>query len=100
MIAEIQVVPHPPGDDPAHSPGATYRHVEAAIAVVAASGLRHEVGALGTTVEGDPDVVWPVLRRAHEAALASGATSVVSVVKLFSGTGAAPGMDDLVRGHR
>lgn len=100
MIAEIQVLPHPPGDDPARSPGAVYRHVEAAIAVVAGSGLHHEVGALGTTVEGDPDVVWPVLRRAHEAALASGATSVVSVVTVFSGTGEAPGMDDLVRGHR
>ena len=44
LIAEIQVAPSPPGtaDDP-------HAHVEAAIAVIAASGLPYEVGALGTT---------------------------------------------------
>jgi len=94
MIAEIQVVPHPPGDDTS-----AYRHVEAAIAVLAASGVRYEVGALGTTLEGDPDVVWPLLRRAHDAVLASGARSVVTVLKVFSAADG-PGMDDLVRGHR
>ena len=88
----------PVGDD--SGDGAAYRHVDAAIAVLASSGLHHEVGALGTTVEGDPDAVWAVLRRAHEAALASGACSVVSMVKVFSAGGTAPGMDDLVRAHR
>ena len=50
VIAEIQVAPSPPGtaDDP-------HAHVEAAIAVIQASGLRYEVGALGTTLEGDDD---------------------------------------------
>ena len=53
MIAEIQVAPSPPGtaEDP-------HAHVEAAIAVIQASGLRYEVGALGTTLEGDADAVW------------------------------------------
>ncbi len=62
MIAEIQVAPSPPGtaDDP-------HAHVEAAIAVIQASGLRYEVGALGTTVEGEADEVWATLRAAHEA---------------------------------
>ena len=79
MIAEIQVAPSPPGtvDDP-------HAHVEAAIAVIQASGLRYEVGALGTTIEGDDDEVWATLRAAHEAMLAAGATGGISHVKVAS----------------
>ena len=95
MIAEIQCLPSPAG-----TPGATYAHIEAAIAVVVASGLRYEVGALGTTVEGPADEVWAVLRAAHEATLDSGADTVVSVVKAFSGGDSGPGIDDLVAAHR
>ena len=79
MIAELQVLPRPAGtDDDPHA------HVEAAIAVIAASGLRYEVGALGTTLEGDADAVWATLRAAHEAMLAAGATSGISHLKVAS----------------
>ncbi|MGY1682137.1 thiamine-binding protein [Geodermatophilus sp. SYSU D01176] len=79
MIAELQVAPSPPGtaDDP-------HAYVEAAVRVIQASGLRHEVGALGTTLEGDDDAVWATLRAAHEAMLAAGATSGLSHVKIAS----------------
>lgn len=79
MIVEIQVAPSPAGtvDDP-------HAHVEAAVAVIQASGLRYEVGALGTTIEGDDDQVWAVLRAAHEAMLAAGATSGLSHIKVAS----------------
>ena len=79
MIAEIQVAPSPPG--PAEDPHA---HVEAAIAVLAASGLRYEVGALGTTIEGVDDAVWATLRAAHEAMLTAGATAGISHLKIAS----------------
>jgi uncharacterized protein YqgV (UPF0045/DUF77 family) len=79
MIAEIQVAPSPPGTD--ENPHA---HVEAAIAVIARSGLRYEVGALGTTLEGDADVVWDTLRAAHEAMLIAGASGGLSHVKIAS----------------
>src|SRR5690606_15974781 len=68
MIAEIQVAPRPA--DPTAVP---YPHVDAAIAVIKASGLVSEVGAMGTTLEGTPDEIWSVLRAAHEAVLADGA---------------------------
>jgi uncharacterized protein YqgV (UPF0045/DUF77 family) len=58
--------------------------VEAAVRVIQASGLRSEVGALGTTLEGDSDAVWATLRAAHEAMLAAGATSGLSHVKVAS----------------
>ena len=79
VIAEIQVAPSPPGtpDDP-------HAHVEAAIRVIQASGLRSEVGALGTTLEGDADTVWATLRAAHEAMTAAGATGGISHVKIAS----------------
>jgi uncharacterized protein YqgV (UPF0045/DUF77 family) len=77
MIAEIQVLPSPPG-----TPEQRYAHVEAAIAAIQSSGLRYEVGPLGTSVEGEPDEVWPLLRAVHEATLRSGADGVVSVVKV------------------
>ena len=48
------------------------------------SGLRYEVGALGTTLEGEADEVWATLRAAHEAMLAAGATSGLSHVKVAS----------------
>jgi uncharacterized protein YqgV (UPF0045/DUF77 family) len=77
VIVDIEVVPQPLGtaDD-------TYAHVEAAIALAQASGLHFEVNALGTTIEGPPDAVWPLMRRMHEACLASGAEHVITVCKL------------------
>lgn len=93
MIAEIQVLPSPPGTSEDR-----YAHVDAAIAEIQASGLRHEVGPLGTSIEGGPDEVWPLLRRVHEACLGAGADGVVTVVKVAEvAAGTEPlGIDDLV----
>jgi uncharacterized protein YqgV (UPF0045/DUF77 family) len=77
MIAEIHVAPSPPG-----TPDDRYAHVEAAIEVIRASGLHHEVGALGTTLEGADDDVWRVVRAAHEAVLRSGAGGVITSVRI------------------
>ena len=77
MIAEIHVSPSPAG-----TADNRYEHVEAAIEVVQRSGLHHEVGALGTTFEGDPDAVWAALRAAHEAVLRSGANGVITSIRL------------------
>lgn len=99
MIAEIQCLPSPSG-----TPADPYANVDAAIAVIAASGLRWEVGPLGTSVEGSPDELWTVLRAAHEATMAAGATGVVTVLKLAEGSEAGvdsgPGIDDLVGKYR
>ena len=79
VIAEIQVAPSPPGTE--QNPHA---YVEAAIEVLRGSGLHCEVGALGTTLEGDADLVWDTLRAAHEAMLAAGASGGLSHVKIAS----------------
>jgi uncharacterized protein YqgV (UPF0045/DUF77 family) len=85
VIVEVQCLPSPAG-----TPDRPYRHIEAAIAEIEGSGLKYEVGALGTTIEGDPDEVWPLVRRVHEACLASGANGLVSVVKFEQSAGAEP----------
>jgi len=77
MLVEIQVLPAPSG-----TAQHTYRHVDAAIARIAGAGVRFEVGPLGTTLEGTPDELWPLVRAAHEATLASGADQVISVIKV------------------
>ena len=92
MIAEIQVLPDPLGTETDH-----YAHVDAAIAVIQTSGLNHEVGALGTTIEGSTDQVWHVLRQVHEATLAAGARTTVTIIKVVDATPGpgAPTMSDL-----
>jgi uncharacterized protein YqgV (UPF0045/DUF77 family) len=92
VIAEIQVAPSPPGT--AENP---HGYVEAAIEVIAGSGLRHEVGALGTTLEGRADAVWDTLRAAHEAMLLAGADGGLSHVKIAS---VGRSMDSLTRKFR
>jgi uncharacterized protein YqgV (UPF0045/DUF77 family) len=77
VIAEIQCLPRPSGtdDDP-------YAHVHAAIEQIESSGLTYEVSALGTTVEGEPSQVWPLLQTVHEACITAGADSVITVIKV------------------
>jgi uncharacterized protein (TIGR00106 family) len=96
MIAEIQVIPRPAGtaDD-------RYKHVDAAIAVIQASGLRYEVHAMGTVVEGPPERVWPLLQAVHEATLEAGAERTLSIIKVSSSAqSGGPRVDDLVRKFR
>ncbi len=77
MIVELQCLASPAG-----TPENPYAHIDAAIAVVQESGLPYEVGALGTTVEGEPDALWPLMRRVHEACLEAGAEGLVTVIKV------------------
>ena len=76
MLLEIQVMPNPSG-----TPDDRYRHVDAAIAVIQASGLHYEVHAMGTVIEGTPDELWPLMRRVHDAALGAGADRVTTMIK-------------------
>jgi uncharacterized protein (TIGR00106 family) len=96
MIAEVQVIPRPVGtaDD-------RYKHVDAAIAVIQASGLRYEVHALGTVIEGPPEKIWPLLQAVHQATLEAGAERTLSIIKVSSGAQAGgPRVEDLVRKFR
>ena len=96
MIAEIQVIPRPAG-----TADNVYKHVDAAIAVIQASGLRYEVHGMGTVVEGPPEKIWPLLQAVHEATLAAGAERTLSIIKVSGGSQAGGvRVEDLVRKFR
>jgi uncharacterized protein YqgV (UPF0045/DUF77 family) len=96
MLAEIQVIPRPTG-----TTDNRYKHVDAAIAVIQASGLRYEVHALGTVIEGPPEKIWPLLQAVHQATLEAGAERTLSIIKISGGAQAGgPTVDDLVRKFR
>lgn len=96
VIAEIQVLPRPTG-----TPSDRYKHVDAAIAVIQASGLRYEVHALGTVIEGPAEKIWPLLQAIHQATLEAGAERTMSVIKVSSSAQAGgPKVEDLVRKFR
>ncbi|ABY33677.1 MAG TPA: thiamine-binding protein [Chloroflexus aurantiacus] len=60
----------------------TYAAVDAAIAVVAASGLTYRVCPMETTIEGDYDAIMAVIKQAQEAVLAAGASRVFTLIKV------------------
>lgn len=93
MIVEIQCLARPAG-----TPENRYKHIEAAIDLVQRSGLKYEVGALGTTIEGEPDALWALLRAMHEATIASGADGCLSVIKVSQSAATEPAttINDLV----
>jgi uncharacterized protein (TIGR00106 family) len=61
---------------------ATYAAVDAAIAVVAASGLVYTVNPMETTIEGEYDTVMRVIKEAQEAVLRAGASRVFTLIKI------------------
>ena len=64
-----------------------YPIVDRAIAVIQESGLRHEVGPLGTTLEGELDACMEVAKAAHRACFVDGVERVVTIVKIGEAVG-------------
>ncbi|GAB4442349.1 MAG: thiamine-binding protein [Anaerolineae bacterium] len=59
-----------------------YPIVDRAIAAIAASGVKYEVGPLETTMEGDLDELLEVAKAAHRACFEGGAEKVVTLIKI------------------
>jgi uncharacterized protein (TIGR00106 family) len=58
------------------------RYVAGVEQVLAASGLRHELTAMGTIIEGDLDRILEVVRRMHEHPFTQGAVRVSTLLKI------------------
>jgi uncharacterized protein (TIGR00106 family) len=50
--------------------------------VLRASGLKHQLTAMGTLIEGDVDDVLAVIRQMHEHPFAQGAVRVSTLIKI------------------
>lgn len=59
-----------------------YRAVDAAIAVVARSGLPYKVSPMETTIEGEYDTIMALIKQAQEAVLTAGADRVFTLIKV------------------
>lgn len=59
-----------------------FRVVDAVIDYIAASGVKHVVGPLDTTMEGDLDDLMPIVTEAQKICIREGAGSVMSIVKI------------------
>lgn len=59
-----------------------YPVVDKVIEMIAKSGVKYEVGAMETTMEGDLDTLLDIVKLAQNICVAEGASRVVSVVKI------------------
>ena len=74
------------------------RYVAEALRVVRAQdAVRYELGAMFTTLEGEPDAVFALVRRMQEAVFAAGAARVSTVLKMDDRRDLAVRMEDKVR---
>ncbi len=74
LVAEFSITPVT-GDD-------LTPFIDAAIEIVRKSGLKYEVEALGTTIEGELDQVMDVIKKAHQAVMDLGAGRVLTEVRI------------------
>ncbi len=74
------------------------RHVAAALQVVREQDrVRHRLDPMFTTLEGDLDEIFALIRRMHEAVFAAGAQRVGTVIKIDDRRDRAVAMEDKIR---
>lgn len=59
-----------------------YPVVDKAIEVVQKSGVKYEVGPTETSMEGDLDDLWEIVKKAQTACIEAGASRVITIVKI------------------
>jgi uncharacterized protein (TIGR00106 family) len=95
VIADIAVMPLIPcvtEDD-------MYKVVDKVIEYIESTGLKYEVGAMSTTLEGEFDEVMDVVKRAHKIPFELGIERVITVVRLDEKAGGIS-IDEKLKNHR
>ncbi len=87
-VCDITVVPLGVAD--------SYAAVDEVIRLIAGSGLKYEVGAMSTAVEGELDTLFALARAAHERAFEVGATTVHTTLRLHDSREREPTIEDKV----
>ena len=91
VVAELKVIPI--------VEGSLRPYVDAAIAEIKKTGLKYEVEAMCTIIEGELDEVMKAVKQAHQAVLAQGANRVVTELSIDERKNGIS-MEEKVRGYR
>ncbi len=73
------------------------RYVATCERVLAEAGLKTQLHAYGTNIEGDWDTVFTAIKRCHEAVHAMGAVRISTTIKVGTRTDRAQTMEDKIR---
>lgn len=74
-LVSVQIIPTVP--EGAH----VYDFVDAAIQLIEEAGIKYEVNALDTTMEGDLHELLPIIEKMNEKMVELGASKVISQIK-------------------
>lgn len=94
VIADIAVMPLVP----AVSEEELYKQVDAAIDYIKKSGLKYEIGAMSTTVEGEYDEIFDLIKKVHRIPFDVGSERVITVVRIDEKKGGLT-IDDKLKNH-
>jgi uncharacterized protein (TIGR00106 family) len=93
VIADLCVVPLGVGVS-------VSKYVAACERVLAESGLKFQLHAYGTNIEGEWDAVFTAVRKCHETVHAMGAPRISSSLRFGTRTDRDQGMEDKIRSVR
>lgn len=74
-------------------------YVDAAVEEVKKAGLKYEVDAMSTTIEGDLDQIFEVVKKAHNAVKQKGADRVLTELRIDDRVEAVT-IEEEVKGYR
>ena len=77
-----------------------YSAVDSVIDIIARSGLKYEVGAMSTSVEGDPGELFRLAEKCHSEAFQLGADDVITIFRIHQSRKYDDSIDGKVAKHR
>lgn len=95
VIADVAVMPLRPysGEEE------MYKVVDSCIEEIAKSGLKYEVGAMSTTIEGEFDEVFDLLKLIHKIPFNLGCDRVITIARIDEKAGGIT-IDEKLKNHR
>ncbi|ANS76747.1 hypothetical protein AWM70_20955 [Paenibacillus yonginensis] len=92
-LVSIQIIPKTPNGE------SVIPYVDRAIEVIQQSGVKHQVNALDTTMEGELTELLDIVRQMNEAVHEFGSDSIISQIKILYGPDGVS-MDQLTEKYR
>ncbi|KEZ48331.1 MULTISPECIES: MTH1187 family thiamine-binding protein [Metabacillus] len=85
---------------PKSAHGNTYEIVDKAIEVVQQSGVKYEVGAMETVMEGELNHLLEIVKQAQDACIGAGASEVMTHIKIHYRPAEGVTMDEKLQKYR